>query len=164
MKKTVFKLALASAAVFAQRALADVVLDVHAPGCVAKDPKGKPLVFAGNPGDTIRVPRGTSFNDACLADLSLSKDVHILTDSIAKWQVRSEVEKREHVRGANVQIVAPGVAKATFHGGSSIVRFGFRDIDHDMSNCPVGQDSECEKRFQDNPSGFEVLSYEKHRV
>nr|WP_057929563.1 hypothetical protein [Burkholderia ambifaria] len=160
MKKTVFKLALASAAVFAQQALADVVLDVHAPGCVAKDPTGKPLVFAGNPIDIIRAPRGTSFNDACLADLSLSKDAHFMTDSIAKWRVRSEVERREHVRKANVQIVAPGVAKATFHGGFSIVRFGFRD----MSNCPVGQDSECEKRFQDNPSGFEVLSYEKRRV
>ncbi|WP_175712421.1 hypothetical protein [Burkholderia ambifaria] len=164
MKKTVFRLALASAAVFAQRSVADVVLDVHGPGCVAKDPTGKPLIFAGNPGGIIRVPRGTSFNDACLADLSLSKDVHVLTDSIAKLHVRSEVEKREHVWGANVKIVAPGVAKATFHGGFSIVRFGFRDIDHDLSNCPIGQSTECEKRFQDNPSGFEVLSYETHRV
>ena len=163
MKKTVFRLALVSAAVFAQRSVADVVLDVHGPGCVAKDPTGKPLIFAGNPGGIIRVPRGTSFNDACLVDLPLSKDGYTMTSSIEKWLVRSEVEKREHVREADVQIVAPGVAKAAFHGGYSIVRFRFRDIDREMSNCPVGHDSECWKQFRDNPSGFEMLSYEQHR-
>jgi hypothetical protein len=73
MKKLVLMLALASATAIAQQARADVVLDVNAPGCVAKDSAGKPVVFAGKPGDIIRVPRGTSFNDACLVDLSLSK-------------------------------------------------------------------------------------------
>ncbi|WP_176091179.1 hypothetical protein [Burkholderia ambifaria] len=164
MKKTVFALAVTTATVFTQQALADVVVDVQAPGCVAKDPTGKPLVFATKPVDAIRIPRGTSFNDACLVDLPLSKDGYTMTSRIEKWLVRSEVEKREHVREADVQIVAPGVAKAAFHGGYSIVRFRFRDIGREISNCPVGHDSECWKQFRDNPSGFEVLSYQQHRV
>ena len=164
MKKTLFALAVTTATVFAQQALADVVVDVQASGCMAKDATGKLLVFATKPVEAIRIPRGTSFNDACLVDLSLSNDGYTMTGSIVKWLVRSEVEKREHAREADVQIVAPGVAKATFHGGYSIVRFRFRDIDREMSNCPVGHDSDCSKQFRDNPSGFEVLSYEQHRV
>jgi len=50
-----------------------LVLDVHAPGCSAKGPNGKPWTPTGKLRDTILIPRGTSFNDTCLTQLSSSK-------------------------------------------------------------------------------------------
>lgn len=101
---------------------------------------------------------------AQLAQWKASQSEHITPVAssvvVEKWQVKFEVQKREHARVDDVQIVAPGVAKARFAGGVADVHFGFRDP---VANCPIGQDRECERRMQDNPLGFVVLSYESHR-
>lgn len=46
------------------------VLNLHNPGCIVKGPDGKPLSLAGKPGATIVIPRGTTFNGACLVNAS----------------------------------------------------------------------------------------------
>lgn len=90
MKKFVLMLALASVATGATAAVVGGVVDgaaydaartraeaaqrlmfdSKAPGCVVKGPDGKPLSLPGKPGDTIFIPRGTTFNAACFVEAS----------------------------------------------------------------------------------------------
>jgi hypothetical protein len=43
-----------------------LMLSLNAPGCVAKDPSGKP--FTGSPGAIMRIPKGSTFSSACFVD------------------------------------------------------------------------------------------------
>lgn len=78
---------------------------------------------------------------------------------IEKRLVKEEVVKREHAKVERVDIVSPGLASAVFAGGVATVRFGFKS----PMDCPVSDDRQCEKKFEANPLGFEVLSYKSHR-
>jgi hypothetical protein len=45
-----------------------LVLSLSAPGCVAKGPDGKPWESNHVPGDTVKIPAGSTFSAACFVE------------------------------------------------------------------------------------------------
>lgn len=91
-----------------------------------------------------------------------AEDTYRITTSTAvqKFEVKKEVERREHTPVTDVDIVSTGEAQARFKGGVAEVNFAFRDP---MLSCQVVKDRECGQRMRDNPLGFAVLSYKSRR-
>ncbi|MDO5947187.1 hypothetical protein [Burkholderia cepacia] len=96
--------------------------------------------------------------DRTAYDAALDQNQHVAVP-IVKRLVKEEVVKREHAKVERVDIVSPGIARAVFAGGIATVRFGFKS----PMDCPVSDNRQCEKKFEANPFGFEVLSYKSHR-